>query len=436
MPVLTIASTFSRGRCFIAGEDLSPGELVHEESPLAWYLSHDDPHLDPIEKSLLSHFPLGVSPLSCILGYRLSLQMSHLKINSQVMSLCCHQAHMNTKQSEGIRECAEILHRMNPSVSILHAIEILRRISLNAFMITDTTLQAIGIGLYLRASLFNHSCDPNATQSFIFDGNSYRLRVYANRSIAKGEEIHISYIDLTYPNWWRRQQLWRSYGFFCNCSRCGNNCDGVRLRCARNDCKWGILDTSCGTVTLYRQWLRGQVTPPSIPIDTSQLPIAFPCAKGETCNLEFRCLTCRSPSNAKEMMRLLKQVSKLYFQCQSEEASLERYSAAVKTLEIALFDDDLALLRLKSDFVTELILRQRFEQAKIVMESYIPALGLACLPSNQFYYVQLYQLSKLRAYAGDSQKGLGEIKETVDRLTKMLGSSHPLVQEAVSGNSF
>ncbi|KAJ7072078.1 hypothetical protein C8F01DRAFT_1076264 [Mycena amicta] len=49
--------------------------------------------------------------------------------------------------------------------------------------------------VFLQASRFNHSCAPNAIHRF--DPNSFTLTIHALRPITKGEEIFISYIDLT-----------------------------------------------------------------------------------------------------------------------------------------------------------------------------------------------------------------------------------------------
>lgn len=44
---------------------------------------------------------------------------------------------------------------------------------INAFNILDDNLNTIGTGIYLAASVLNHSCVPNAAA--IFDGTSLRI---------------------------------------------------------------------------------------------------------------------------------------------------------------------------------------------------------------------------------------------------------------------
>lgn len=44
---------------------------------------------------------------------------------------------------------------------------------INAFNILDDNLNTIGTGIYLAASVINHSCVPNATATF--DGSTLRI---------------------------------------------------------------------------------------------------------------------------------------------------------------------------------------------------------------------------------------------------------------------
>ena len=50
-------------------------------------------------------------------------------------------------------------------------LEIYSRVLINSFNIMDDEYQPIGIGLYLAASVFDHSCNPNAAVVFSGKGN-------------------------------------------------------------------------------------------------------------------------------------------------------------------------------------------------------------------------------------------------------------------------
>ncbi|KAF7315428.1 SET domain-containing protein [Mycena indigotica] len=90
--------------------------------------------------------------------------------------------------------------------------------------------------VFLQASRFNHSCAPNATARF--DPESFTLTVHALRPIKKGEELFISYIDLTSPSMatrdTRRAELLHLYHFSCCCAICSlsdvSESDTRRLR--------------------------------------------------------------------------------------------------------------------------------------------------------------------------------------------------------------
>ncbi|EFJ45026.1 SET and zf-MYND domain-containing protein [Volvox carteri f. nagariensis] len=66
-------------------------------------------------------------------------------------------------------------------------------------------------------SCINHSCDPNCTA--VCDTGDRTVTVLAQRDIAAGEEITLSYIDVTLP-YKERQAALRDYGFVCRCTRC------------------------------------------------------------------------------------------------------------------------------------------------------------------------------------------------------------------------
>ncbi|GIL85141.1 hypothetical protein Vretimale_10792 [Volvox reticuliferus] len=66
-------------------------------------------------------------------------------------------------------------------------------------------------------SCINHSCDPNCTAAC--DTGDRTVTVLAQRDIPAGEEITLSYIDVSLPYKERQSEL-RDYGFVCRCVRC------------------------------------------------------------------------------------------------------------------------------------------------------------------------------------------------------------------------
>ncbi|KAH7916790.1 hypothetical protein BJ138DRAFT_1131771 [Hygrophoropsis aurantiaca] len=95
------------------------------------------------------------------------------------------------------------------------------------------TSRQIGSGFYIVSSYISHSCTPSARPTF--NGTS-ELNLVAERAIKKGEEITVSYVDVTQHDGEsvmearrrRRIDLARGWRFACPCSRCiEENVDGA-----------------------------------------------------------------------------------------------------------------------------------------------------------------------------------------------------------------
>ncbi|KAF8627517.1 hypothetical protein AX15_004393 [Amanita polypyramis BW_CC] len=77
---------------------------------------------------------------------------------------------------------------------------------------------------FLKIDRCNHSCSPNA--AYKWDVTRFASYLYALRNIKAGEEICITYTDVTAPRQTRRTKLQKSYGFLCSCRGCDiEECD-------------------------------------------------------------------------------------------------------------------------------------------------------------------------------------------------------------------
>ncbi|XP_033119963.1 histone-lysine N-methyltransferase SMYD3-like isoform X2 [Anneissia japonica] len=130
------------------------------------------------------------------------------------------------------------------------------QVTCNSFNICDPEMQSIGVGIYLKSSLLNHSCSPNCTAIFV--GTTIHIR--AVKAISKGEECSISYIDLMNPSHIRQRMLQEQYYFTCDCTSCQEelldaemgsvtceNCSGQVLR--RDDTSFQAC-SACNTQVL------------------------------------------------------------------------------------------------------------------------------------------------------------------------------------------
>lgn len=79
-------------------------------------------------------------------------------------------------------------------------------------------------GIWLQASMFNHSCLPNASWSWIGD----LFVVKANRDIASGEEITVAYVPSSYDYDMRQKTLKAANDFECTCVLCKADASAAR----------------------------------------------------------------------------------------------------------------------------------------------------------------------------------------------------------------
>lgn len=96
------------------------------------------------------------------------------------------------------------------------------KLFINGFAILNEIITEIGYGMYIPASIFDHSCTPNAIS--VFDGIKLEIRAMASIDTSL-EPILITYLDITLPKDKRRSKLKRKYYFDCNCPACTQGLD-------------------------------------------------------------------------------------------------------------------------------------------------------------------------------------------------------------------
>ena len=89
---------------------------------------------------------------------------------------------------------------------------------LSEFNYRHIASEPFGIGLYLLASKFDHSCAPNCTVVFL----GRELRVMAEKVIRQGESPRISYVNTMMDTVTRQTQLQQNWFFQCQCSLCSD----------------------------------------------------------------------------------------------------------------------------------------------------------------------------------------------------------------------
>lgn len=140
------------------------------------------------------------------------------KIIEESVSLFCSREASRTTQVKHLLKQFKRLHTLDKlKVKRLFSLGGSRSI-FNIFNTNSFSINSHCCGLYIKTSRINHSCIPNA--AYNCNDGSFNKEVTAIRSIAKGEEISISYID----KFWRerivRQLELSEWGFHCRCEVC------------------------------------------------------------------------------------------------------------------------------------------------------------------------------------------------------------------------
>ncbi|XP_058449931.1 histone-lysine N-methyltransferase SMYD3 [Malaya genurostris] len=132
--------------------------------------------------------------------------------------------------------------------SNVELLQIFGRMCINSFNILDDEMNSIGTGIYLGASVMDHSCRPNAVATF--DGPTLHVRLledYSSGSEIDISKIFISYIDLMDTPDVRRERLRSRYYFECECDRCQDQQEMNLMNagaCSNIDCDEPITNMS------------------------------------------------------------------------------------------------------------------------------------------------------------------------------------------------
>ncbi|KAJ1806214.1 hypothetical protein LPJ56_005169, partial [Coemansia sp. RSA 2599] len=85
-------------------------------------------------------------------------------------------------------------------------------------MRTSSSSGAVGLSLYLISSHLTHDCDPNVEVTF--PENTDKAAVRALKPIAKGDELHVSFVGTGLGRETRQKKLSGQYRIACSCDKC------------------------------------------------------------------------------------------------------------------------------------------------------------------------------------------------------------------------
>lgn len=118
---------------------------------------------------------------------------------------------------------AEVMMRLDISFDLKTIIKRCGQVKINTFAIQDelsSTTEILGNGLYIEASIFNHSCRANAGR--VFNGTSIEIRAWSEINTS-AEEITLIY-GHGYPTSDERKRSLRDFYYSdCQCELCATD---------------------------------------------------------------------------------------------------------------------------------------------------------------------------------------------------------------------
>ena len=147
---------------------------------------------------------------------------------AHVLDLVYHPHLFTGAWRQSVTDAAAALLPFSPSPSALTPAQLLciaMRVNCNAHSIVDVcgNSSVIGLGLYPRVSLLNHSCVPSCHYTATRHG---AMEVRVRSLLQEGDELTVHYCDLYETREERGRQLMREKGFVCRCSRCTEDMRG------------------------------------------------------------------------------------------------------------------------------------------------------------------------------------------------------------------
>ena len=138
-----------------------------------------------------------------------------------VLDLVYHDALFTPAWQQSVLSACRSLFSLSPDPSLLDVdtlLSVAKRINCNSHaIICPSPSSVIGLGLYCRVSLLNHSCQPNCHYQATPHG---RMQVRVISAVKAGDELSVHYCDLYDSREERQRQLLREKGFVCRCERC------------------------------------------------------------------------------------------------------------------------------------------------------------------------------------------------------------------------
>lgn len=236
----------SFGKICVATEDLPQNFFIKSELPLAAVIFYTKEQLDTLSPEAIHalfgdkdrigtiFFPndsADVIPFDNIADpiLRPISQLTSLLAKKHSYIGKANYFHTTLCGSESEVEAVKSIHSWlaDPSVSDKQVSSIFGSMIINATQCVPLLTPAqISFGFFPAASMFNHSCNPNADVKF----TAGKIHIYSNRPIKAGEEITIDYLGgkaCISGRSERQKMLQKFNNFECRCPKCRESLDFV-----------------------------------------------------------------------------------------------------------------------------------------------------------------------------------------------------------------
>lgn len=169
---------------------------------------------------ILADDPLLIVPVGNYMLCDIQVAYDKLSADDQKLYFTLHSGHGQDKGKwpssihESVREDDRARIREQ------HAARMAKEPSIISIFQTNCMEHDKGAAVFPYASRFNHSCNPNAC--FTWNSAIQKETIHAMTDIQLGEEITLSYCDMTHNRMLRKWEL-NHYGFECDCRACTGN---------------------------------------------------------------------------------------------------------------------------------------------------------------------------------------------------------------------
>jgi hypothetical protein len=169
---------------------------------------------------ILADDPLLVVPVGYYFQRDIQEAFDKLSADQQKVYFTLHSGHGQDPKKWPTRIADTAGPRERERIREQHNARVAKEASLISIFQTNCMEMGKGAAIFPHAARFNHCCNPNAC--FTWNPAIQKETIHAMSDIQPGEEITLSYCDMTHV-WELRAYELKHYGFVCDCRACIGN---------------------------------------------------------------------------------------------------------------------------------------------------------------------------------------------------------------------